>query len=312
MHLGRASFVAFLSAVPLLAAADGSPVAHAADELKIEATILAGGDFMTFGFDALWLAGGNHIYRVDPTTDAVTAIELPDAHGGFRAPAFGEGAVWVASAAAGLIYRVDPEQNQVTLQISAKMWDSEGSIAVDFGSVWAVVSFDQPERTLARFDARTGKLLAQIALPAGGAGVAVADGAIWVTSPIQGEVFRVDPATDTVTATVETGGQPRFIAADAKALWILDQSGAVQRIDTGSATSVASIPLGHRFGGGDIAVGGGSVWVSLHGMPVIRIDPDSNQVRDIYEGDAMGDAIRFGAGSLWVSGGALSRIAPPG
>lgn len=312
MHPKCASFVAFLSVMPLSAVADGSPVAHVVDDLTIEATIPAGGDFMTFGFDALWLAGGNHVYRVDPATNAVTAVVLPDAFGGFRAPAVGEGAVWVASAAAGRIYRVDPEQNHVTLQIRAKMWDSEGSIAIAFGSLWAVVSFDKPERTLARFDAQTGKLLAQIALPAGGAGIAAADGAIWVTSPMQGEVFRVDPATNRVTATVETGGQPRFIAADANALWILDQSGAVQRIDTGSAASVARIPLGDRFGGGDIAVGGGSVWVSLPGMPVIRIDPVSNQVRAVYGGDAMGDAIRFGAGSLWVSGDSLSRIAPPG
>lgn len=311
MHPSWAAVVAILSAVPLPAAADDPSVAHPAHELKIEATIPAGGDFMTYGFGALWLAGGNHIYRVNPKTDAVTAIELPDAYGGFRAPAIGEGAVWVASAPAGLIYRVDPDQNQVTLQIAAKMWESEGSIAIDFGSLWAVVSFDKPERTLARFDAQTGKLLAQIALPGGGAGVAVAGGAIWVTSPMQGEVFRIDPATDTVTATVETGGQPRFIAADGEALWILDQSGGVQRVDTGSAASVASIPLGPRFGGGDITVGGGSVWVSLHDTPVIQIDPEINQVRAVYEGGGMGDAIRFGAGSLWVSGDSLTRIAPP-
>ena len=48
MHPKCASFVAFLSVMPLSAVADGSPVAHVVDDLTIEATIPAGGNDACF------------------------------------------------------------------------------------------------------------------------------------------------------------------------------------------------------------------------------------------------------------------------
>jgi len=38
-------------------------------------------------------------------------------------------------------------------------------------------------------------------------------------------------------------------------------------------------------------------------MPVVRIDPAANRLLATYQGAGTGDAIRFGAGSLWISGG---------
>ena len=89
--------------------------------------------------------------------------------------------------------------------------------------------------------------------------------------------------------------------------------GSVQRVDGKTGTVVATIETvtGTR-GGGDIVVGGGYVWVTLRdGYPVIQIDPETNTLIRIFTGIGMGDAIRYGASSLWVSGSRNLRIQPP-
>jgi len=67
-------------------------------------------------------------------------------------------------------------------------------------------------------------------------------------------------------------------------------------------------------GGGDVAVGGGFVWVTSLEWPVIKIDPRTNALVGRFKAppseNGMRDAIRLGAGSLWVSGASLFRINP--
>ncbi len=307
------SLLTGMLALPAAAFAESFPVLRKASELHILATIPVDGDFMAFGFGSLWVAGGTRVARIDPATNAVVEIELDGARGAFRAPAVGEDAVWVASVGADIIYRVDPTTNAVTLRIPATMLDSEGSIAAGSASVWAMIRGDMTEQTLARFDAETGEILARIVLPAGGAGVIFADGAVWVTCPFKGEIFKIDPGTNAVTATISTGGWPRFLVADRGTIWILDQRGAVQRVDSASGALSTTIPLASpQRSGGDIAVGGGFVWVNVWGAPVIQIDPATDRLRTTYQGGAeFGDGVRYGAGSIWISGRKLFRIAPP-
>jgi hypothetical protein len=58
---------------------------------------------------------------------------------------------------------------------------------------------------------------------------------------------------------------------------------------------------------------GGYVWVALQSVPLIQIDPKANAVVALFKGTAngWGDAVRFGDGSLWLSGTAIRRLAPP-
>ena len=87
--------------------------------------------------------------------------------------------------------------------------------------------------------------------------------------------------------------------------------GTVQRIDGKSGNLVATIETG-VIGKGAIAIGGGFVWVSTHAVPIIQIDPRTNSVRGKFK-LAMDEysTVRFGGGSLWVSGGSVRRIKPP-
>ena len=312
-------FAILLLMPPAAAPAQGLPSERKASDLVIEAEIPIPGDTMAFkdvlgfGFETLWLASGESLVRVDPADNSLIEIVLDGANGSFRDPAAGEGAVWFANVEADLIYRVDPASNAVTLTIPAKMFDWQGSIAAGEGSVWVVTAGEKPDSVLTRFDPADGSPTAQIALPAPGAGVAIAGGAVWVTSPFSGLLFRIDPATNSVTGAFRIGGSPRFIVPGEGALWILDPRSAVHRVDPASGALTATIPLGVQWAThGDIAVGGGFVWASVWGAPVIQIDPGTGRLLARYVGGPdFADTLRYGAGSLWISGPKIFRIAPP-
>ncbi len=51
--------------------------------------------------------------------------------------------------------------------------------------------------------------------------------------------------------------------------------------------------------GGQIAVGEGSVWVSAPGVPLLRIDPRTNQVAQIFTGLG-GGQVFVAEGSVWI------------
>ena len=273
-----------------------------------EAAIPVAGDWAVFGFDALWVTDRGRVHRIDPIDNGakeIIRLEGPEGHP--RAPAVGEGAVWIASPEANAIYRLDPASNTVTLKISAEMIDQEGSLGVGAGSVWTVTqgTENRYEQTLSRFDAATGETKARIALPAGGAGVIASGGFIWVTSPLTGQIFKVDPESNTVAATLDVGGSPRFITAGEGALWVVDQRDAtVQRIDPESGSVVARIATGESGGpGGDIDAGGGFVWVAwAHRSTGTQIDPASNAVAAHYASSGPITSMRYGAGSVWIAG----------
>jgi streptogramin lyase len=279
--------------------------------LVVQAEIPKSGDFMAFGFDSLWMISGRRLLRVDPKDNSFVEIALKSSIGGrVRGICIGEGAVWVPDVSADLIHKIDPNSNQEIKEIPAQMLGSEGSIGVGEGSVW-VVTEEGLDRTLARFNAATGEVEAKINLPDSGAAALVDFGSVWVTAGRTGELYRIDPESNTIVSTTSLHEQPRFLTSGEGSIWVLNQGdGTVQRIDpTGNV--IATIEAGLVGGGGDITTGGGYVWVTTRSVPVAKIDPKTNTFIGKFYAIGMGDAIRYGAGSLWVSGQAIHRIEPP-
>ena len=75
---------------------------------------------------------------------------------------------------------------------------------------------------------------------------------------------------------------------------------SISRVDPKTNKVVATIEAGIPGGGGEIAVGEGSVWVTSFEFPLTRIDPATNKVVQQFYGEG-GDAIRVGLGSVWLS-----------
>jgi DNA-binding beta-propeller fold protein YncE len=166
-----------------------------------------------------------------------------------------------------------------------------------------------------------GKVVARITVPSVG-GMAAGAGALWVGSTFLHTISRVDPATNTVIATIEISDPatdpahgPGALAFGHGSLWLTDGSAdcsCVRRIDPGTNRVVETIPLGvptqGRIAPLDLVVTPDAVWVThrwgselaLDGG-VLRIDPTTNKVVAL-----------LGLGSSPETGGPTGIAAAPG
>jgi streptogramin lyase len=214
-----------------------------------------------------------------------------------------------------MIYKIDPETNWVAKGIPADLIGSGGTIgagkdaiAVGEGAVWAIASNNK----LRRYSAESGTQEAAVSLPSRSSSVIVAFGSVWITGTGNDELYRVNPTTNRIATTIDLRSNPGSLAAGEGSIWVLNEgAGAVQRVDGKSGDLVATIETG-AIGKGAIAVGGGFAWVSTHAVPIIQTGPRTNSVRGKFKVEMSEySTIRFGSGSLWVSGGSVRRIKPP-
>ena len=308
----------------LVAWAALAATAQSPGELVVQATFPRAGYSMAFGFDALWIMSDDRLVRVDTSDNRVIDIEVPGADpsvlaGGdkYRGVAVGEGAVWVPDTGTSTIYKIDPQSNEVVMEIPTDIFGSQGSIGVGEGAVW-VITFENHDKTLTRYDAASGTEEARIALPRASKGVLVDYGSVWVSAAGRGELYRIDPKSNEVASTIAIHGSSHLLASGYGSIWIpFETSGIVQRIDGQTGELVATIETGavDMESDGDITTGGGFVWIITRGSTVVRIDPNTNLGEGVFRpqsGTLIGRRIRYGAGSLWVSGGSIFRILPPG
>jgi YVTN family beta-propeller protein len=289
------------------------------DDLKpprLEAKIQVGGapnapDWQAIGFGSLWVANASRrsVQRIDVSNKIVAEVALDDAP--CSGLAVGADTVWAAGCGVGTVYRIDPKTNKLVARISTPIGDGdgEGLIGADASGLWL---FIDANGTLAHINARTNKIDGAVALPAQSFSAVVGGGAVWATSHGSDVVVRVDPKTAKIVATIPAGSGPRFEAYGLGALWVLNQGdGTVTRVNptTNLTRTIAASASGD---GGCIAAGEGSVWVTMPARPVIRIDPATNQVAELFLG-AGGDCISAGLGSVWLSNhdfGDVWRIRP--
>jgi virginiamycin B lyase len=255
-------------------------------------------DWMAATEDAVWVSSSNvnHVVRLDAKTnkpDVIVTVQKPCS--GLTA-AFGS--LWIPSCGAKNLQRVDARTGMLQATIAAAPADSEGGIAAGAGSVWLVVSNTSE---LDRIDAKSNAVIARISLPEGSFNPIYADGFVWVASNAKGVLVKVDPATNRMVDETPVGPKPRFLTAGAGSVWVLNQGdGTIARVDTKTGKRVALIAAGIPGTGGEINFGGGSVWATVFGYPITRVDVATNKVVDQWTGKG-GDSIRYAHGSVWLT-----------
>lgn len=284
----------------------------AATALNVAARIPVSGDWMCLGFGSLWEPSDPYLVRVDPATHAVQSkVEVS---GNFCHADPLEKVMWVASVYDDKIFKIDIAKNKVVATFNVKITSgSEASFAVTSGAIWVITSEKGTQSgTLTRIDTKTGAVAAHIKVANDSHGIAATKDSIWVTSASDNSVTQVDITSNSVKRTIKVDENPRFISADENGVWTLCQgSGSVAHIDTKTGALIANIVAKASGFGGGISVGEGAVWLTMPGKPVIKIDPQTNQVITVYKGSGFGDAIIAGEGYVWVSGSKLAQITPP-
>jgi virginiamycin B lyase len=186
------------------------------------------------------------------------------------------------------------------------------AMAVRGGDVW--VAGDNPT-WVTRWVTPTNPMTREtptIALPAAPTRLAVTEDAVWVLTPADNNVVRIDPATNQVVATIPVGRAPSGLAVGAGAVWVSRHSdGAVVRIDPATNQVVATIAVGRAPGA--MTVAGGVVWVALPQGGLGRIDPASNRSTVVGVPRCCAGELAAGEAALWVANrgdGTLVRVDP--
>ena len=291
-------------AVSATAAQTSPPVAETSVENAGAEKISIKGDWLAAGAGGIWLSGASDVYRLDPSSGERNAT-IHVRQGPCEATDVGFSAVWTATCKARGLAKIDPSTNRVVGHVRVPVpvaLDGEGSVGAGAGAVWLVI--DGPGCTgcrVARVDPRTMKVTGRVTVRAGAATVRTGRGAVWVANPERDLVEQIDPGTNKVVRRVKTGPGPRFLDVGEGAVWTLDQiDGSVTRIDTatGKPTNVdADVP----GAGGDLTVGGGSVWARGSDTLLARIDPKRNRVVARYGPASGSGAVIVGAGAVWIS-----------
>lgn len=267
-------------------------------------TVTPFADWVAVAGGSAWVAVGTSVKQFDGRDGTELAdIALPGET--CLAMDVGLDAVWVGACRPGSpsLVRIDPKTAQVIATIPLEVNDLqfEGSVAAGEGAVWAVSL--GPQHALVKVDPDTDRVAATFPMDGDAAGVRAAYGGVWVTQPVDDHVLHIDPSDGSVVKTIEVGSGPRFLAVGEGSVWAMNETdGTVSRIDPTTDTVVATILVTSRpVEGGDIAVGGGSVWARISDQLVARIDPATNEVVARYGPPAGSGSVAADDDAAWIS-----------
>jgi YVTN family beta-propeller protein len=168
--------------------------------------------------------------------------------------AFGAGSVWVSNEGTGTVSWIGPRRNKVIRTI--RVGGQPNGIAFAFRKVWVA---DFGRGRLLRIDPRRNRVERRIAIPKAD-WITPSPDSLWVSSET-GRVYRVDPATLAVQATVTVGANPLAGAWIGGQLWVPGiDSGRVSVVDPATNTVRRTIPVGPSPLA--VAEAAGSAWVT--------------------------------------------------
>ena len=255
--------------------------------------ILAGGYAFATGV-------GSGIGRFDGTTGAlIDSFMIPG--GTCEAMDAGFDAAWTATCGRPGLVRIDAATGTLTaVEIGGQMPEAEASIGVGEGAVWMVVK--GLPRELVRVDPATNLVTGRFPIPGAPTAVRAGLGGVWVSDPQEHVIHHVDPVSGAIVASIEVGGQPQFLAVGEGAVWTMNQSaGTISRIDPATDAVVAEIELGETVRGGDIAVGGGFLWLRGSRTLLFQIDPATNEIVHRYGPSAGSGSVAADSTAVWIT-----------
>ena len=266
-------------------------------------------DWVTIAGEFAWVANvGDGVARYDRATGALVGT-TPTGTEICLAMDAGPDSLWLGDCATTSLVRVDlaTGETRATIDLPVESITDESSVAVADAGVYVL---GEGGTEIVHVDPASNAAVGTFAAPTGASALRAGDGSLWVTSTTEKTLSRLDPGTGQVLATIGVGSGARFLAVGEGAVWVMNSfDGTVSRVDPASNTVVATIEVSPSYiDGGDIAVGGGSVWVRASDVLVARIDPGTNAVVSRL-GPAQGSGgVAADDSAVWISAHEAFRI----
>jgi YVTN family beta-propeller protein len=210
--------------------------------------------------------------------------------------------VWVGLCGTPSLVRIDPATGdvQATIPLPVTALHEESSVAAGEAGVFLVAG---PDNQIVNVDPSTNTVAEVFDVPPGATAVRAGFGSLWVSYNPLDVVMRLDPATGEVIASIDVGDGPRFLAVGADGVWVMNQAGgSLSRIDPTTDTVVATVRVNEGpIDGGDITVGGGSVWTRISDHLLARVVESSNQVTQFYDPASGSGGVAADDNAVWLS-----------
>jgi streptogramin lyase len=143
------------------------------------------------------------------------------------------------------------------------------------------------------------KVVARVRVEGQPCGVAGVGGAVWVSDAEGGRLLRIDRATGGVRMVARLDPSPCEIAIGFGSLWVVTQSGRVDRVDPATGHVVARIRVGATSY--EAVATSDAMWVSNRNDGTIqRIDPHSNRVVKTVRVDGNPGGLVSTGNAIWV------------
>jgi DNA-binding SARP family transcriptional activator/DNA-binding beta-propeller fold protein YncE len=295
---------------------------------RIVDDILVGGYPTTFAADDSYVYVVNNgdatVSRIDPKARRVfdtfslsRAIDLVPLGGHLWAANGGTPGHTPLGVGPGTVLDYGPGPTLKTIRVgpSREGPEEQTTLAARGPDALAVWAGNQDSDTVREIDGSLDRVVETIhgIAPGGLAVVGSATGeTVWASDPSRNLVVRIDGNARRIVGRIAIAGRPTRLAADGNAVWVITSrpNGVLWRIDPSTNAVVTRIPL--RITPKRVVIGAGSVWVtgytwsnghgSSRGGTVIRIDPETNRIRDrILLGDLAADGIIVSHGLVWVA-----------
>ena len=209
--------------------------------------------------------------------------------------------VWVSNGPKNTVHRLDVTTNKVAAVIPVGARPCSG-LAAGFGSVWVPNCID---KTVSRVDIKTNKVVATIAASpsASEGGIAASPEAVWLVTDAKGVLSKIDPATNTVTGTVEVPSASAGVTYGEGLVWVTTPAkNMLTGVDPKTSKVVYSIEVGPgpRF----VTTGAGSVWTLNQGDGTVsRVDARKGTLTANIPCGLPGEGgeIAYGEGYVWAT-----------
>jgi YVTN family beta-propeller protein len=198
-------------------------------------------EFAVAAVGSVWTTNSieKRLVRIDPATNAVSArIKLKGSYP--LGITYGAGTIWVANRYSGSVTRVSPKKNKAGKTI--RVGFSPYALAYGSGSIWVT---NESSGTVSRINPRRNRVTKTIRVGGGPNGVVVAFGSVWVADYRLGRVLRIDPKKNRVTAKLPLD-HADWITPTADALWISSETNSVYRLDPQTLQIGATVPVGQN------------------------------------------------------------------
>jgi DNA-binding SARP family transcriptional activator/ABC-type branched-subunit amino acid transport system substrate-binding protein len=206
----------------------------------------------------------SEVIRVDPSTQQQRAtVHLPVSEteadsGDDNLLAISAHAVWAVTAS-GSVVRIEPSTAVITATARGV---TAVAVAAGGAGVWALTG----DGVVVMLDERTARVRRRVRLATREVGViAVGDSAAWVSSWVDGKLYRIAPEPDAVPGTVDLGATGvTDIAPTRDAVWTANPTtGTVTKVDPHTMRVLRTVQLGGAPR--SVATDGRSVWVAVSG-----------------------------------------------